>query len=299
MPELATFKPAVGTRDDPAPLSPLSFARLASLITGELGIKMPESKICMVQSRLMRRVRELGLESIEAYTHYLLEQDVTLAERSQLINAITTNKTDFFRESPHFQYLLDSVLPSLQRIRKTEPVCEVNLWSAGCSSGEEPYTLAMLLAEYASGQPGFSFSVLATDVSTKVLEHAREGIYDESGIGPIPIELRSRYLRRNRIEPHLVRIVPELRRRISFHRLNFMEERYPIQDRFDVVFFRNVMIYFNRDTQERVVQKICRHLRPGGYLFIGHSESLSGLDVPLNPVHTAVFRKPPGGRPRS
>ena len=276
-----------GARD----LSPQSFARLAEYITTELGIKMPESKLSMVQSRLLRRVRELGLPSVEQYGEYFFAS-AHEEEREQFINAITTNKTDFFREPVHFEFLVRTALPSLARSRSGTPGSPFKVWSAGCSSGEEPYTLAMVLNEYALGRPGFDYAILGTDVSTRVLEQARRGIYQESQIAPVPADLRRRYVWRGRNgSAGAVRIIPELRRRLTLHRLNFMDEDYRISDIFDAVFFRNVMIYFDRPTQEAVVNKICRNLAPGGYLFMGHSESLAGFDVPVRAVQPSVFRR--------
>ncbi len=275
-----------GTRD----LSPASFARLAKYITEELGIKMPDSKLPMVQSRLLRRVRELGLDSLEEYGEYFFASAHD-QEREQFINAITTNKTDFFREPGHFAFLTGVALPLLARAAG-RPAWRLKAWCAGCSSGEEPYTLAMVLNEYALHRPGFDFAVLGTDISTRVLEQARSGIYPESHIAPVPAGLRRKYLWRSRNSSEtLVRIVPDLRRKVTFDHLNFMDQDYRIKDIFDIVFFRNVMIYFDRPTQQAVVRKICRNLAAGGYLFVGHSESLAGLDVPVKQVQAAILRK--------
>lgn len=272
-------------------LSPEGFARLARFITAELGIKMPSSKISMIQSRLVRRVRELGLRSIEQYGEYLLASENS-GERDHFINAITTNKTDFFREPEHFRYLTEVALPSLGQSAAYGPRY-TKVWSAACSSGEEPYTLAMVLSEHAQRQSGFDFAILATDVSTKVLKKAHCGIYPEELVAPIPIEMRRRYLLQS-VNPssRLVRIVPRLRQKVSFHRLNFMAPHYRIKDRFDIIFLRNVLIYFDRPTQEAVVNKVCSHLNPGGYLFVSHSESLSELNVPVKRVHTSILRLP-------
>ena len=268
---------------DAVDLSPASFARFARYVTDELGIKMPESKFTLVQSRLLRRVRDLGLQSIEQYGEYFFASS-NEEEREHFINAITTNKTDFFREPQHFEYLRNVVLPAASG-------SSFKTWSAACSSGEEPWTLAMVLAEYASRVP-FDFAILGTDVSTKVLAHARNGIYEESQIAPVPPDLRRKYLlgSRNKTE-RLVRVIPELRRKVSFYRLNFMDADYGVRDIFHVVFCRNVLIYFDRATQEAVINKICRNLAPGGYLFAGHSESLHGLDIPLRPVKASIYRK--------
>ncbi|HUB80009.1 MAG TPA: CheR family methyltransferase [Bryobacteraceae bacterium] len=272
----------------PRPLSPAGFARVAQFLTSELGFKMPDSKSVMIQSRLLRRVTSLGMESVDQYVEYLFAPQ-NFAEREYFINAITTNKTDFFREMEHFIYLNDVVLHEFTHHRARTGRFQV--WSAGCSSGEEPYTLAMVLAEYAARVLGFDFAILATDVSTKVLGEAQEGIYPRDRILPVPPELRRKYLLASRDGGALARIVPSLRTRISFHQLNFMEEPYPVRDTFDAIFFRNVMIYFDRSTQEKVVNRLCRNLAPGGYLFAGHSESLTGLDVPLRSVKASVYCK--------
>lgn len=272
-------------------LSPASFARLADFITSELGIKMPDSKQTMVQSRLLRRVRDLRLQSVEQYAEYFFASSSS-EEREHFINAVTTNKTDFFREPQHFAFLRDVVLPEASRNAARRHL-RFKAWSAGCSSGEEPYTLAMVLAQYAERSRSFDFAILGTDISTKVLSIARGGIYPEAQISPVPPEFRRKYLLRGRDRAErLVRVVPELRRKVSLHRLNLMDDGFGIQDIFNAVFFRNVMIYFDRNTQEAVINKICRNLAPGGYLFVGHSESLADLDIPVKQVETATYRKP-------
>jgi chemotaxis protein methyltransferase CheR len=278
---------------NPLALSPESFARFARFITDELGIKMSESKVPMLQSRLMRRLRQLGLKSLDQYQEYLFNSPEAEEERVHFIDAVTTNKTDFFREPQHFDYLAQTALPALGRMAaKQGGAWHLKLWCAGCSTGEEPYTQAMVLSEYARQNPGFDFSILATDISTRVLEHAQAGIYEEERIAPVAQPLRHAYLLRS-TDPakRLVRVVPQLRSRITFRRLNFMDESYGLRDMFDVIFFRNVMIYFDKATQESVIQKQCRNLRPGGFLFVGHSESLTGLNVPVSMIGSAIFRK--------
>jgi len=274
-----------------ADLTPERFKRFAEFITRELGIKMSEQKIPMLQSRLHRRLRALGLPSVEAYQRYLFDSGQAEAELADFIDAVTTNKTDFLREPHHFEYLLGTVLPPLEAETARRGF---KLWCAGCSTGEEPYTLCMYLSEYAEKHPGFDFSLFATDISTQVLRNAQAAIYDEKRIDPIPMPWRRKYLLRSRDAANpIVRIAPELRNRVRFARLNFMDEDYGVKEMFDAIFFRNVMIYFDRPTQEAVVGKLCRQLRPGGYFFTGHSESLLGLDVPLRMVASAVYRKPP------
>jgi len=276
-------------------LTPVAFEKFARFITQELGIKMPPDKMSMLQARLQRRLRVLGMASIEQYQAHLFNSPKSVEELVDFIDIVTTNKTDFFREPEHFNYLTNTALPELARLRRGVPGSHwpFKLWCAGCSSGEEPYTLAMTLSEYAASHPGFDFSLLATDISTKVLNHATLGIYDDDRIGPIALPLRKKYLLRSRDSQRgQVRIVPELRRKISFHRLNFMDETYPVRNQFEVIFFRNVMIYFSKETQETVIGKLCRNLLPGGYLFVGHSESLTGLNIPVHSVGLAIYRKP-------
>jgi chemotaxis protein methyltransferase CheR len=273
-------------------LSQKSFDRFAQYITGQLGIKMPESKMTMVQSRLLRRTRELRLRSLDEYGEYFFG-GTSAEEREYFINAITTNKTDFFRESEHFDYLVRTALPTLC---KQNPA-RISAWSAGCSSGQEPYTLAMVLSEYAAhNSPAPDFAILATDISTKVLDLAQKAVYEESLTAPVPAALRQKYFLRGKDHSKgLVRVSPELRRKVSFHQLNFMSDSYRIQNMFEIVFCRNVLIYFERKTQEAVISKICRNISPGGYLFVGHSESLAGMDIPVRQVATTVFRMPIDG----
>jgi chemotaxis protein methyltransferase CheR len=205
-----------------------------------------------------------------------------------MIDAVTTNKTDFFREADHFDFLLNDLLP---RIRPAGgPVFKV--WSAGCSTGEEPYTLSMVLEEYRRAVPSFRWSILATDISTKVLGHAVEGIYEEEKVAPVPIDYKKRYLLKSK-DPskRVVRVKPELRTRIEFRRLNFMDDDFGIADRFDVIFCRNVIIYFDRPTQERLIRKFFDFLVPGGSLFLGHSETLTGMNIQLRSAAPTVYSK--------
>jgi chemotaxis protein methyltransferase CheR len=277
-------------------LSERSFTKFAQFITSELGIKMPAGKISMLQSRLLRRLKHLGIASLEEYQEYLFTSPCAEQERVHFIDAVTTNKTDFFRESEHFTYLMRHALPELdpdiRNGRGEQRRWPFKLWCAGCSTGEEPYTQAMVLSEFGEVRRGFEFKILATDVSTRVLEHAELGIYDEARVAVVPDSYRKKYLLKSKSTDHgQVRITPELRSKVYFNRLNFMDADYKVRDMFDVVFHRNVLIYFDKPTQEAVINKLCKNLKPGGYLFVGHSESLSGLKVPLVSVSTAVFRK--------
>lgn len=275
-----------------AELEPLHLRRLAATITQELGIRMPDAKLSLLRGRLDRRFRDLGLTSVHDYLARLQDPAHARAELVELCDLATTNKTDFFREAAHFDYLTQRVLPALAAARVGPWTCRV--WCAGCSTGQEVYTLAMVLDDHARTHPGFGYTIHGTDISTRVLREAVAATYHEDTAAPIIPAWRQRYLLRSRDRRRrLVRIAPALRQRVSFGRLNFMDATYPLRGEFDVVFFRNVMIYFDRATQEQVVSRQCRYLRTGGYLFIGHSESLQGLTLPLASESSSVWRKLP------
>lgn len=275
-------------------ISDKEFHRLSEFIHTECGIKMPSVKKVMLEARLQKRLRALGMSTFSEYCDFLFSPRGIDIELVHMIDVVTTNKTDFFREPAHFTYLTGTVLPALIRLHGAGVRKPLSVWSAGCSTGEEPYTLSMVLSEFARREvSGFSFFILATDISTRVLEAAQRGIYSEDRIQPIPQELRKRYLLRSRDRSRdLVRIVPELRERVLFRRLNFMEGDFGMRKLVDIVFCRNVLIYFDKETQEAVLNRFCRHLVPGGYLFLGHSETLNGLDVPLVQTSPTIYRKP-------
>jgi chemotaxis protein methyltransferase CheR len=264
------------------------FRALSSLVEGELGIKMPPAKRTLLESRLQKRLRALNLASYAEYCDMLFNKGGMKDELVHMLDLVTTNKTDFFREAHHFEFLADFALERM--ISASRP--KVSIWSAGCSTGEEPYTLAMVMSEYARSRSGFDYSITATDISTRVLEAASKGIYQEDRITPVPAELRKKYFLRSRdASKALVRVVPELREKISFSRVNLMDETYPVEGPFDAIFCRNVIIYFDKPTQEGLFAKFCEYLKPGGFLFIGHSETLSGAGLPLRKVATSVYMK--------
>jgi chemotaxis protein methyltransferase CheR len=272
-----------------ATLSRREFARLSGFIYEQCGIKMPEAKKTMLEGRLQKRLRALKMESFEEYDNYLFSPDGAKLELVQMIDLVTTNKTDFFREPEHFDYLIEQVLPEWSRVHGNRRLL---VWSAGCSTGQEPYTLAMVLSEYASNQPGFDFQILATDISTRVLETAKDAIYAEELLYPVPQVMKKKYLLRSKDRnSRLIRIVPELRGKVRFRRLNFLERDFGLREPFDIIFCRNVIIYFDKQTQERLLQRFYDHMRIGAHIFMGHSETLSGLDVPLVSVYPTVYRK--------
>jgi chemotaxis protein methyltransferase CheR len=268
------------------------FAKVARFIESTTGIRVPPAKKTMVEGRLRRRVRALGLANIDEYCRVVFEEGGFDAESVHLIDAVTTNKTDFFREPSHFDTLRSRCLPEATK-RGAGLNRPYKVWSAACSIGAEPYTLAMVLAEYGASTGGdWRFQILGSDISTQVLAKAARAVYPEDMIEPVPMELRKRYLlRSNDRTKRLVRIVPELRGTLSLLHLNLMESHYPVDPDFDAIFCRNLLIYFDRATQDAVVGRLCQHLRPGGYLFLGHAESLAGKDLPLEWLGDAVFRR--------
>jgi chemotaxis protein methyltransferase CheR len=271
-------------------LSTRDFNRLCALIHQVAGIRLTPEKKTMLEVRIKRRLRELDCRSYSAYCDRLLHLSPADEEMFRFIDVVTTNKTDFFREQGHFEFLQRSCLREwCSRSGMKRPMM---IWSAGCSSGEEPYTLGMVLSDFSESTPGFSFNILATDVSTAVLQKAVKGIYAATVIEPVPVNMRRKYLMRSRDrQAEQVRVVPEVRRLVEFRRLNFMDSDYGLTQKADVIFCRNVLIYFDRATQERILARLTHHLYPHGYLFVGHSESLHEMDLPLVPVGPAVYRR--------
>jgi chemotaxis protein methyltransferase CheR len=273
-------------------LSRADFERLRELVYQESGIHLSPDKKTMMEIRIKRRLRALEISSFGEYCDRVFSPEGKSSELVHLIDVVTTNKTDFFREPAHFDYLVSKALPDLAA--RGGPARKSLVWSAGCSTGEEPYTLAMVLSEYSQGCSGFRFNVLATDICTEVLSKARLGIFKSELIGPVPVELRRKYFLRSRDrDSDLVRVVPELRSLVEFRRLNLMDSAFDLADLPEIIFCRNVIIYFDRPTQIRLLQKLTRHLAPGGYFFAGHSESLQNMDLPIVPVAPAVYRKHP------
>ncbi len=286
----AQRRPVLPLMDHDETISASDYTRLRGLIYGEAGIALGSSRKVMLEGRIRQRLKALAMDSYRDYCAYLFSDRGLKEELVHLINVVTTNKTDFFREPKHFEFLTSRFLP--ERARSGGSRRPLLAWSAGCSTGEEPYTLAMVLNEFGLANPGFSFRILATDISTVVLEEAKLGIYSTEAVEPVPQRLKVRYLMRGR-EPgsRRVRVVPELRRLVEFRRLNFIDSEYGIFDKFDAIFCRNVMIYFDRLTQQRILEKLTRCLRPGGYLFMGHAETLHELDLPVVQLAPALYRK--------
>ena len=268
------------------------FHRLTSYIYDEMGIKMGENKRVMLQARLAKRIRIVQLDSFDAYCTYLFSNEGQREELASFIHEVTTNKTDFYREPNHFTYLTEQALPTLCREGRRCQRRPLRVWSSACSTGEEPYTLAMFLHEYEARNQGFSYTVLATDISTTVLREAKDAIYDVRKIDPIPAPIRKKYILRSKNkDSQMVRIAPELRARVEFRWTNLKEPKLTAREMMDVIFCRNVIIYFDQPTQELVLNNLCKQLVPGGFMFMGHSENLNGLNVPLVQIAPTIYRR--------
>jgi chemotaxis protein methyltransferase CheR len=271
-------------------LSKRNFELLSKFIYDYSGIKMPLNKMTMLEGRLRRRLRATSMTSFDGYCDYLFKHGGLESETVFLIDAVTTNKTDFFREPKHFEYMVKSALPVLV---KSFADRRIRIWSSACSTGAEPYTLAMVMNEFvgASAQERDYF-ILATDLSTDVLEKAQRGIYSNDVLQPVPPDMMRKYVMRSADSRRQeMRISPRLRSKVGFARLNLMDDNYPVGDPMHIVFCRNVLIYFDKPTQNHVLTRLCNCLLPGGYLFIGHSETVTGLDLPIRQVANTVFQR--------
>jgi len=272
-----------------AELSDKDFQAFSNFIYNEYGIKMPSIKRIMLQGRLLKRIRELNMKSYSEYKDYFFSPEGQQRELYSFLNVITTNKTDFFREPVHFDFLTATVLPAFEKQAGSKLF---KVWSAGCSSGEEPYTLAIVLNEYKRLNPSFIFSITGTDISNQVLDKAAKGIYQEQKIEFVSLDLKKKYFLKSKDRSNpTVRVRPELQANLTLRHLNLMDGYYDVKETYNAIFCRNVLIYFDRTTQEKVINKLCQHLEPGGYFFIGHSESLSGMNVPLSHIKPTIFQK--------
>ncbi|MCG8411946.1 MAG: hypothetical protein MI739_11755 [Bacteroidales bacterium] len=272
-----------------AKMSDSEFDKLSTFIFDQAGIKMPKVKKVMLQSRLQKRLRKLEITSFDAYIEYLFSEKGQKEEIIHMLDVVSTNKTDFFREPVHFDFLKDQVLPEFI---KKQNLDNIKIWSAGCSSGEEPYTVAMVLEEFSNEINSINYSLTGTDISSQILQKAALAVYKEERITNIPLEIKRKYFLRSKDRnKKTVRIIKKLRDKVKYKRLNFMADVYNLNKEFDVIFCRNVLIYFNRETQEKVINKLCLKLKRNGYLFIGHSESIMGMDVPLKQIKPTIFKR--------
>jgi chemotaxis protein methyltransferase CheR len=273
---------------DIRPLTDEEFQLIRNLVSREAGIHLSEAKKPLVAGRLGRRVRELGLKTFGAY-YRLANQDE--AERRALIDRISTNETHFFREPKQFEFLAGTVIPRwIKEASSGHRTRHFRLWSAACSTGEEPYSLAMVLLDSLACHAGFSFEIQASDVSTRVLDRATAGLFSMEKAGEIPDGFRRRFmLRGTRSQEGMMAVKPFLRSAVTFSRVNLNASSWPLQGPFDAIFCRNVLIYFDAPMKHKVVDRLLGLLAPGGMLFLGHAESLAGLTDRVVSVGPTVY----------
>ncbi len=274
------------------PMSDEQFRRIADFVESATGISMPDHKRQLVQARLGKRVRTLGL----GFDEYILRAFHSAdgpEERRIIIDAVTTNKTEFFREPDHFDLLRSMVLPVLSSQSPAwSPQRPLVVWSAGCASGEEPYSIAMTIAEYGLVHGPVPCVVYGTDICEEALHRAAIGIYDSHSVEAMSPILLHRYVLRSLDRRQAeVRMAPHIRDVTHFRRANLLFDAAPFPGEVDIVFCRNVLIYFDRPTQRDVLTRLAAALRTGGYLFVGHSETLNGLDLPLKSCAPTVYRR--------
>jgi chemotaxis protein methyltransferase CheR len=269
-------------------LSEKEFLLFKELIYRETGISMSDKKKKLIIARLSKRLRTLRLTSFTEYYQYLNESPDADNEIVNLINRVTTNKTDFFREKHHFDFLSGEVFPKMIADAKSSGQRRLRIWSAGCSSGEEPYTLAMTILEAFKAERGWDIKILATDLDTEILQKAITGAYPTQVVAPIPQEYLSKYFYRSGDRYVVSDACKSL---ISFRRLNLMSEIFPMRNPFDIIFCRNVIIYFDAATKDALLTKYHKQLKDGGYMFIGHSESLMHMKTKFRYLKHTVYQK--------
>ena len=269
------------------------FLKLGNLITERFGIKMPPDKKIMFQSRMQRRLLELEINSFDEYAKMILNANIDSPELSVLADYISTNKTDFFRENDHFEFITDQIIPEFLNAKFSFNEPKLKIWSAGCSNGQEPYSIAITLEEYIRiKKMPINYSILATDISVRMLKNAAEAIYPVSSMDVISLDLKHRYfLKSKNQKDQKVRVIKDIRDKVTPAYLNLMDGNYMLKDEFDVVFLRNTLIYFNHQVQQNVLTKVLNHIKTGGYLIIGHSESLINMNLPIQSIAPSIYVK--------
>lgn len=268
------------------------FGRLSTMVLRETGVRLGEQKRTMLESRLQKRVRALGLDDYHAYCDYIETPWGRASELHNFVDVVTTHKTDFFREPVHFDIVQSQFVPRFLETRRSGDV--LRAWSAACSTGEEAYTLAMVLASCRGTNEALDFHIDATDVSERVVEVTRQAIYRAEDAERIPVYLLHRHVMRSK-DPHsgLLRIAPELRRKVTAGVVNLISDDLSSRGMYHLIFCRNVLMYFTREDAERVIRRLVDRLHPEGMLFLGMSESLSVAGMPLERVSPSVYRRLP------
>ncbi len=265
------------------------FQKFSDLVYEKTGIFLKPEKKELLNARLGKRLRATGITSFKQYYEYVIN-DRSGDELVHLIDSVSTNFTSFFRENSHFEILSSTVLPAFVKEGRGKNK-EILLWSSASSSGEEPYTMAMVVEDFVSRHPGMRYRIMATDISTRVLAQAKRGVYADERVIKVPKPFLKKYFQKGvGNSDGYVKVKDELQRMVHFDRFNLMGD-FPWRAAIDVIFCRNVMIYFNRETQQELVSKFHEALTPGGYLFIGHSESISGLKHNFTQVDATAYMK--------
>ncbi|NLO18844.1 MAG: protein-glutamate O-methyltransferase CheR [Ignavibacteria bacterium] len=265
------------------------FSALSSLVYNKIGIKLTEQKKTLLMGRLQKLLREYKFATFQEYYEYIINEKSGSA-LSELANYISTNHTFFYREHDHFEFFYQKALPEIERKLKSTNTKDIRIWSAGCSSGEEPYTLIMLMLEYfGNNYYNYQAGILATDISEKALKYANDGIYPEDRVRPLPDKLKKKYF--TKAENGNWKIVDKVKKEVTFRKFNLISERYPFKKHFDIIFCRNVMIYFDDITREKLVGNFYNFTVPSGYLFIGHSETLNRTKTNYKFIMPALYQK--------
>jgi len=269
------------------------FLKFGKMITERYGIKMPPEKKIMFQARLQRRLHELDIHSFDEYASRLFNDSNDSTEFVLLADFISTNKTEFFREKEHFNFLNRNIFPEHIKIGRSALFPPMKFWSAGCSSGQEAYSIGIQLEEFMrENGTRFDYSIMATDISGKMLKSAREAVYPMSQVDEMTSELKHRYfLKSKNDKDQKVRVIKQIREKVKVGYMNLMDGLYPFQMQFDIIFLRNTLIYFDPKVQLSVLIKVLDSLKTGGYLFIGHSESLINLHLPIKSIAPSVYMK--------
>jgi len=270
-------------------LSNKEYELISGLIYNKFGINLGEQKRALIVGRLNKVLHQYGFTTFEEYYNYLIKEQSGEALKT-LVDRISTNHTFFWREHDHFDYLIKTVLPEFAASSKNIGNRSLKIWCSGCSSGEEPYTIAMLLREYFGvSLSSWDTGILATDISSLALDKAKKGIYSDENISKLPVHLRNGYFKN--IGNSQLEVIPQLRELLLFRRLNLIADNYPFKNKFHIIFCRNVMIYFDKATREALLTRYSRYIVDGGYLFIGHSESLGRMTHDFDYIKPAVYRK--------
>ena len=297
----------------PLTMGPREFKLFRALVHERTGIFLRDSKQVMLAARLSRRLRALHLNSFIQYYEHIQRTGSNSDEIIEFINCVTTNKTSFFRERHHFDYLARTVVPQIQAAALHGAPKAIRVWSAACSTGEEPYSIAITLLEALQGKPlaaplhpvsvqkpfpgcsspisSWKIEVEASDIDTSVLAKAQRGVYAADSLDSVAQPLWKRYFLRGKDDMQgAVKVKPEVARLIHFQRINLMDPQWPLEGRFHVIFFRNALIYFNQDTQDIFLRKMLRYLEPRGYLFLGNAEHIPWLHEILEPLQSTMYR---------